>query len=112
MTDLRTEFVSSQLHPLYGSLGGNRDGTHQFLHRPSSIVCSAHQVGKATPSTSRDPHGNLNATGCKNRPASRVYNDSCEFSGRYGNLPVWGQIGRREVRGTGTGRGTGRGEAK
>src|SRR5438552_2630103 len=38
MAHLRTEFVSCQLHPLYGSLARNRRGTHEFVHRPSSIV--------------------------------------------------------------------------
>src|SRR5438132_1307966 len=46
MADLRTEFVSCQFHPLYGSLSRNRGGTHEFLHRPSSIV---HRLSGGTP---------------------------------------------------------------
>src|SRR5207244_7705946 len=38
MAYLRTEFVSCQLHPLYGSLARNRAVTHEFVYRPSSIV--------------------------------------------------------------------------
>ena len=30
MAHLRTEFVSCQLHPLYGSLSRNRDGTQEL----------------------------------------------------------------------------------